>query len=51
MLVVKLEIWPLGNEAQAREIGRMRIGNVGGDHDGGEYDVEFEAEAKRGDAT
>jgi len=31
MLVVKIEIWPLGHEDQAEEIGRMLIHNRG-DH-------------------
>lgn len=29
MLVVKLEIWPHGNEASAREVGRLLIANDG----------------------
>lgn len=28
MLVVKVEIWPGGNEAAAREIGRMEMANI-----------------------
>ena len=30
MLVVKLEVWPGGDEAQAHEIGRAEIANVSG---------------------
>jgi hypothetical protein len=37
MLVVKLEIWPHGNEGRAREIGRMQVANVGGDVTIGDY--------------
>ena len=29
MIVVKVELWPKGNEARAREIGRMTITNDG----------------------
>ena len=28
MLVVKVEVWPGGDESRAREIGRMDVGNV-----------------------
>lgn len=28
MLVIKLEVWPHGDEASAREISRMEIGHV-----------------------
>ncbi len=31
MLVVKIELWPLGDEKRARELGRMLISNRG-DH-------------------
>lgn len=41
MVVVKIEIWPLGNEKKAREIGRMQISNDGtGTSAKGDYDVE-----------
>lgn len=39
VIVVKIEIWPYGDEAARREIGRMQIANVGGDADMGQYEV------------
>ena len=39
MIVVKLEMWPGGNPAKAREIGRTYINNVGGTEKRGDYDV------------
>ena len=32
MLVVKVELWPFGSEADAKEIGRLKIHNTG-DHE------------------
>lgn len=29
MIVVKVEIWPFGEESEAKEIGRMKIANDG----------------------
>lgn len=39
MIVVKLELWPFGDEERAREIGRTYIANVGGDTTLGNYEV------------
>lgn len=40
MIVVKLELWPLGDESRAREIGRTYIANDGtGTADRGDYQV------------
>ena len=39
MLVVKIEMWPKGNEQRKREIGRTYIWNKGGDAKRGDYDV------------
>ena len=39
MIVVKIELWPLGAESRKREIGRMYIANVGGDVERGDYQV------------
>jgi hypothetical protein len=39
MLVLKLELWPHGNQSAAREIGRMTIVNVGGSERHGDYAV------------
>lgn len=41
MLVVKVEIWPHGDEKAARELGRAEIGNVGGDEVTGVYRASF----------
>lgn len=42
MVVVKIELWPRGDERQAREIGRVRITNDGtGDSQYGNYDAEL----------
>ena len=45
MIVVKIELWPRGVEARAKEIGRMFVANIGGTHDRGDYSV---AVARRG---
>lgn len=40
MIVVKIELWPLGDQAQARVIGQARIANDGtGTSELGNYDV------------
>ena len=39
MIVVKIELWPLGNEDEKREIGRTYISNVGGTPTRGDYKV------------
>lgn len=39
MIVCKLEMWPGGSEAKAREIGRVLITNVGGTAQLGDYEV------------
>lgn len=41
MIVVKIELWPFGNEANKRDIGTIEIGNVGGDMQTGEYDIRM----------
>lgn len=45
MLVVKLEIWPFGEKAARRELGRIAIANVGGPDDGAYYAVDAKGEA------
>ena len=39
MIVVKIEMWPKGDESKAREIGRTYIANTGGTLMKGDYDV------------
>lgn len=39
MIVVKIELWPVGREDRAREIGRMYVANIGGDRARGDYKV------------
>lgn len=39
MIVVKLELWPGGDERRKREIGTTYINNVGGTDKRGDYDV------------
>lgn len=41
MVVVKIELWPLGDETQAKQIGEIRIANVGGDQETGIYDAQL----------
>lgn len=42
MVVVKIELWPLGNEKHKREIGRAKIWNDGtGDRNTGNYEAEL----------
>lgn len=41
MLVVKIELWPFGQEEKAEEIGRMYVSNDGsGTRKRGNYDAE-----------
>ena len=43
MVVIKIELWPKGNENKAREIGRMRVINDGtGNAQLGNYSVEMD---------
>lgn len=39
MIVVKLEMWPYGDESRKYDLGRTYIANVGGDAERGEYDA------------
>lgn len=43
MLVLKLEIWPGGDESQAEELGRMTVALIRKSDDGklGDYEVEI----------
>jgi hypothetical protein len=42
MIVIKVELWPLGDESAKREIASGKIWNDGtGDHSTGNYDAEF----------
>ena len=47
MIVVKLELWPKGDELKARELGRMVASNVGGTEKLGEYFVDLYGRQKR----
>jgi len=47
MLVVKLEIWPFGEKAARRELGRITIANVGGTDVEGRYEARASGEADR----
>lgn len=44
MIVVKVEIWPNGDAREARELGRARITNTGGDLRTGVYRTVFSGE-------
>jgi hypothetical protein len=47
MLVLRLEMWPEGDRSKARVLGVLRVSNVGGGLDEGDYQVELdELEAK-----
>ena len=39
MIVVKLELWPRGDESKKSEIGRTYINNIGGSNNIGNYKV------------
>jgi hypothetical protein len=39
MIVIKIELWPLGFESHKKEIGRMLIDNQGGTDARGDYRV------------
>jgi len=39
MIVVKIELWPMGFESKKRELGRMFIDNQGGTDKRGDYRV------------
>lgn len=41
MLVIRIELWPKGDERRAREIGRGLIANVGGTDQVGDYEVRL----------
>jgi hypothetical protein len=41
MIVVKVMLWPRGDEAEEREIGRGLIANVGGSDVDGRYEVRL----------
>ena len=40
MIVVKIELWPMGFESKKRELGRMLIRNRGGTQKRGDYGVQ-----------
>lgn len=46
MIVVKVEMWPKGDESRAREIGRTYIFNAGGTLTSGNYEVRVSRRAK-----
>jgi hypothetical protein len=37
MIMVKIEIWPMGDESRKRDLAAIAIANVGGDHELGDY--------------
>jgi hypothetical protein len=39
MIVIKIELWPMGFESHKKELGRMLIDNIGGTRDRGDYRV------------
>ena len=41
MIVCKFEMWPRGDSAAARPIGEIRIANIGGDQNSGDYRIEL----------
>jgi hypothetical protein len=41
MLVVRIELWPFGDQTKARLLGEGRICNEGGDQNTGEYSVNL----------
>lgn len=45
MLMVRVQVWPGGDEARAFDVATMRIVNVGGGLSQGTYEVETEGEA------
>jgi len=47
MIVVKIEMWPKGNESKAREIGRSYIYNNGGSMTRGNYEARVCRKAKK----
>lgn len=38
MIVVRVELWPFGDQGSRKELGELRIANVGGTWELGEYD-------------
>jgi len=40
MIVIKIELWPMGFESKKRELGRMLIRNRGGTQKRGDYGVQ-----------
>ena len=47
MIVVKIEMWPKGDESKAREIGRTYIYNSGGSVRRGNYEARVCRKAKK----
>jgi hypothetical protein len=45
MLVVKVEIWPGGDESQAYQVGAMEIGNISGLAPVSDYEVRLKGVA------
>jgi len=41
MIVCHIEVWPFGDESKKRSVGRVEIGNVGGDEQRGDYQVKL----------
>jgi hypothetical protein len=41
MIVIKIELWPHGDESKCREIGRAIIANIGGTPEFGVYQAEL----------
>jgi hypothetical protein len=39
MMVVRIELWPQGDESQKRELGVAHVANVGGSTESGNYKV------------
>lgn len=39
MIVIKMELWPRGDESRKRDLGVAHIANVGGDEELGNYEV------------
>lgn len=37
MIMIKIEMWPHGNEARKRDLAAIAVVNVGGDSDRGDY--------------
>jgi len=48
MIVIRLEMWPKGDESRKYPLGEIRVTNIGGDAQRGDYAIELMKSASHG---